>query len=120
MFDKKSLFSQILGLHSEAYRLMQSNPNGGKDVWVGYSDGIQEGEWKLLNGNDFNARSPGSLYRWSNSEPNSAQGNEDCAAIGWLWTGRAVSHGRLIDLPCGQGMYGLCEKKIKVCDWSSS
>jgi len=107
---------QIRGLREEVFQLMKSNPGGGKDVWIGYTDAVQEGDWKLLNGKELNARNHDNVFYWIDSEPNSGNGNEDCAAIGYFWSDSYVGNNRLIDLPCGRSQYGLCERKVSTCD----
>ena len=77
-------------------------------VWIGYTDVDQEGEWKLMDGELYDAgdRSEESIYYWGRGAPNNWQGIQHCAM---------VDQGSLNDVECSKSahgsrkLYGLCE-----------
>ena len=75
---------------------------------LGYTDVDQEGEWKLMDGELYDAgdRSEESIYYWGRGAPNNWQGIQHCAM---------VDQGSLNDVECSKSahgsrkLYGLCE-----------
>jgi len=91
-------------------REMVSSTNN--DAWIGLKDHIVEEDWRLLNGERFDAsdHSQPSLYFWKAGEPNSDNDNEDCAEV----VGSVGAEG-FNDTPCHIERHGLCEMKHDIC-----
>ena len=102
----KSPFSEIRAFINSKMDLSR------QAIWVGYTDVDREGQWKLVDGELYDAgdRSQESLYYWMNGQPNNYRGSEDCANV-WLYNGQAS----LNDIGCFKNahsswkFYGLCE-----------
>ena len=107
------LCTSYVPFNSQIRQFVNSKTDLSKDaIWLGYTDIETEREWKLLNGETYNAgdRNHESLYYWHASQPNNYGGNEDCAHI-WL-VNNLVG---LNDNVCSKNafsswkFYGLCE-----------
>jgi len=95
--------------HDEIRAFVNSKMDLSKQaVWIGYTDVDQEGEWKLMDGELYDAgdRSEESIYYWGRGAPNNWQGIQHCAM---------VDQGSLNDVECSKSahgsrkLYGLCE-----------
>ncbi|XP_052425228.1 CD209 antigen-like protein C [Carassius gibelio] len=75
------------------------NISGSDHFWIGLTDVEEEGRWKWVDGSNINITSG----FWKFGEPNSHQGNEDCAdthSSGWF------------DTKCDSSVKWICEKSI--------
>jgi len=84
------------------------------NIWVGYTDLDTEGEWKLVNGELYDAddKNLESLYHWKSGQPNNYQGREDCANIYRVNPGDDVALGDNWCTQSGHDQFiyrGLCE-----------
>ncbi|XP_048473823.1 hepatic lectin-like isoform X2 [Rhincodon typus] len=68
-----------------------------KDYWIGLTDSIAEGDWRWMDGTDYNS----SVKFWKKGEPNDAS-NEDCAEI--------YGDGGWNDQSCDASLHWICEK----------
>jgi len=84
------------------------------NIWIGYTDMEKEGEWKLLNGElyDANDRNLDSLYYWDSGQPNNWNGNQHCGELYRLNPGDDIA---VSDVNCysttttRNNWIGLCE-----------
>ncbi|XP_054768444.2 perlucin-like protein [Lytechinus pictus] len=72
----------------------------GIGAWIDCRDSISEGDWRC--GNDDH---PITFTGWAGSEPNNADGNEDCVVI---------YNGPWYDIPCTSQISALCKKTATI------
>ena len=87
---------------------------GNKQVWIGLTDYLVEGEWRKpgYSASDvvFNTRMDGNLFSWGPGEPNNGlypgKPNHNCVITGFM--------GQLFmdDQECWLDRFGLCEIKL--------
>ena len=77
-----------------------------RKAWIGLSDRIDEGVWRFPNNHEiFDTYAAGNVFQWAAGDPNNANGEQDCAWVGW--TGDGV----MDDIECEnyRDFQGLCE-----------
>ncbi|XP_032868215.1 C-type lectin domain family 17, member A-like [Amblyraja radiata] len=71
--------------------------------WIGLSDSASEGDWRWVDGTDYQS----TVTFWDKGEPNDANNGEDCGEINGV--------GQWNDQPCENKQKWICEKPAQCC-----